>query len=253
MSAFTMTPTSLLGLPLELRHQIYGHIFHEQCQQEQSSINKDCICGARLSCTNRQLRTESRHLYFSHTRFNLQANNVKGFVKDMGGYIEHIKDLSITFADPPIIEAPLESLCATLLDKGTVQQLKLVFPRSSEPRLRRNLPRPFYWPGVASEAEMYDLELRPSRHSLAEIKTLRTLIILGHPLQLEESVFRLINNVANAGVRREDGQRHCGRCMIESHEGTLLYVIGMDLVGDASMDCSPFLDLLGSFEGRPVT
>jgi len=205
------SPLMLLNLPLELRLQIYGYIFHST---EYNEIG-GCHCGDGLSTSSRQLYQETRPLVYKYAkpRF-LDVDSCLRFLRDINDNTVYIKSLSI-------IDRELFSQSHRLADifmyRGIerLEEFKFIVkpwhvcldlnwtrPRQAIPRIA-----PIYslLQKQKSPAAVYDMSLRVSKHPLASMKHLRRLRVEGYPQSfMEEAIFKAGRNIEELG--RSEGK-----------------------------------------------
>jgi hypothetical protein len=166
-----------------------------------------CRCGEGLSRTSKQLYLESRHYYFRHAKFTFRdVNTCEKFLKAIGHNIEHLEALAVGFnTHSDTACSAMDSIFGLLRNGGRLFNLHLDMQTNQNLRYS---PPPLYWPYIISPAESYDLQFRVARHPLAELKTLRTLTVIGHPYsdEWEEVLFKLISTIKQAAY--EESEQH---------------------------------------------
>jgi len=193
---------TLLTLPLELRQHIYDYVFHSLGCNETGG----CHCGDNLSVTNRQLYQETRPLVYKHAkpRF-LDVESCIRFLRDIKDNVVYINSLSI-------IDRELSSQSYRLADvfrHPGIERLR-EFKFVVMPWLINSRRIEFHSPPVYSlfeerhsPAAVYDMALRVSKHPLAGMKHLRSLIVEGYPQSdVEEAIFKASRNIEEL-ARRE--------------------------------------------------
>jgi hypothetical protein len=221
----------LCRLPLELRTQIYRAVFHPTFLRESDFMtgeSKGGRYGEGLSRACKQLYTETRHYYFYYTEFIFRnANNCEKFLQAIGNHVQHLGTLELMFdlaSERDYIA--MTRICYVLkVHAKRLFRLHLNMPSSPS----RYLQAPLYWPNNKNNkpAEVYDLQLRPSRHHLAEINTLRIFTVVGHPNNdmWEEAIFKVIASIQQTADRE---LKQTKVCMDTSHAIRWVYAIAVD-------------------------
>ncbi|EPE26672.1 hypothetical protein GLAREA_02585 [Glarea lozoyensis ATCC 20868] len=201
-----------LPFPSELRSQIYENIFHSRpstCPTAIADATRGCRCGEGLSRTSKQFYLECRHLHFRRATFNFRsANACEKFLKAIGANIGHLGAVAIGF-DTHSHRAcvDMDSVLGLLRNAPNLSSLHLDIKTPTQPgHFSRS---PLYWTDVMLPAEAYDIQFRALRHPLAELKTLRTLTVAGHPKndEWEEAVCQFVVTINQKA--REEGRFPC--------------------------------------------
>ncbi|CZT47754.1 uncharacterized protein RSE6_08356 [Rhynchosporium secalis] len=205
--------TSLQTLPPELRQQIYNEIFKiYHCDYTYpfpyriytDTAHRGCRCGQGLSLTSNFFYKETRHLYYKHATFVFETPlSCVRFFNGIGSQSENIGALSISFSYREIY------LLRTLFNRpslvSNLHTLHLNY--TSEPL------RPFFEPIYLPSAQKNDpkiaceIQLKPGKHSLARLGSLRNLGIEGviEDDEVQEALVKLSLNIENAA--RNEGAK----------------------------------------------
>ena len=186
---------SLLGLPLELRLQICGYLFHTDTYKCEAYGFRGCRCGDNVARTNHQLFNELRPIRFHHARFVFKEPIVcLRFLEYIGDDIIHLRDVGLTFRTLHSDTIILRDIFSILKGKG-LRDLQLEIKNEDGSDVS-SFPDPPVYCSLAHEespALLHDLALRPSKHPLGDLKSLRALTVIGHPGtgEIEEALFKL--------------------------------------------------------------
>lgn len=204
---YTITPQepSLVGLPLEIRQQIYRHVFHEQpksCHQcevfDLRLGSLGCLCGEGLSRANRKLYRESRSRYYNCARFIFKnVSACKRFLDDIGHNTMHISALAVTYKNEYAQLDLLRYILGRFRKSESLHALQLTV-EPWDGHLKAGPP--IYLPTARQEytdADFYDWTLRYQKHPLAHLSHLRSLTIQGHPGtgEVEEAIFKASSRI----------------------------------------------------------
>ncbi len=199
----------LLRIPLELRQQVYDYVFHDQpinrgpCDVVHDRLgNTGCHCGEGLSCTSAQLYEETRPRFFKSARFVFKsAEACLFYVCRVGAIAAKIGSLEIACPDA-YFHRSFRTLFPTFISGSSLRSLHLKFEAMQDVASPDSLP--IYLPSSrrAFPGAYYDLSLRPILHPLAEINSLRSLIIEGHPMssEIEEAIVKLSLKIEERGL-----------------------------------------------------
>ncbi|XMA09069.1 hypothetical protein WAI453_001860 [Rhynchosporium graminicola] len=205
--------TSLQTLPPELQQQIYNEIFKiYHCDYTYpfpyriytDTAHRGCRCGQGLSLTSHFFYKETRHLYYKHATFVFETPlSCVRFFNGIGSQSENVGALSISFSYREIY------LLRTLFNRpslvSNLHTLHLNY--TSEPL------RPFFEPIYLPSAQKNDgkiaceIQLKPAKHSLARLGSLRNLGIEGviEDDEVQEALVKLSLNIENAA--RNEGAK----------------------------------------------
>jgi len=201
-STLSSEANPLLSLPTELRQEIYGWIFHDQ---HGSNVpcnifnlqrgNIGCRCGDGLSRTNRQLYNETRPHFYNCARFVFMTPIAcKKFLESIGSRADWMGSLKVSYTDNYFEPFLFRNIFRSFGPDSNLRYLSLqVAPRKRS--LLEDHPLPMYLPSsqIAFPAEFYDLSLRPGKHPLVELNSIRSLTVVGHPEigEMEEAILHL--------------------------------------------------------------
>ena len=144
--------------------------------------------------TNRQLYDETRVLFYNCARFVFQnPKSCINFLTRIGEHSMHLSTLAITYRDVYAQSFLLRDVFNKLKNTTKLRNLELYIDHHSLPDSLGNSP--IYLPSSqkAAPAAFYDMSWRPTKHPLAELRSLRNLTVVGSPAsgEIEEAIFKV--------------------------------------------------------------
>lgn len=205
------------NLPTELKQQIYDNLFHLPSESARpceivdywTKQNTGCRCGENFSMVSRDIYKNTRALFYNCASFVfLTPALCQRFVETIGRHCLEVGSLEITYTNTVYESSLLQAIFEPLRPSNKLVQLEFdVRAREEEPY--QNLP--IYMPRqiAVDAATLWDLELRPMHHPLADLKALRKLTVRGHPgiSEIEEVLFRASKNVERLARSQQRYQR----------------------------------------------
>jgi hypothetical protein len=200
---------SLLGLPPELRLQICGYLFHTNTSNCEDYGFRGCRCGDNACRTNTQLFDELRPLRFNHARFIFKDPTAcSRFLGYIGDDCIHLRDVAITFRILHSETVILRDIFSKLKGNNNIRDLQLEIKNEDGSEVSSSPDPPACCPSALerSPALAYDLLMRPSKHPLGDLKSLRALTVIGHPGTggVEEALFKLSRTIDR--LARKEGK-----------------------------------------------
>ncbi|KAH6679438.1 hypothetical protein B0J14DRAFT_580756 [Halenospora varia] len=197
---------SFLGIPLELRLQIYNYLFHEDIKNCLPNQVMGCHCGEQITRINRQVYRESRPIYYQRGRFVLsRPEECLKFLNAVGDNIIYLRDLGIQLTDGYVDSMVLLQALGKFSTAGNLSHLQIDI-QSDASGLNFRGPMaddPIYWPTTKekSAAIAYDMKFRPTRQTVGNLESLRSLLVCGLPgaSELEEFIYHLSNPISRTG------------------------------------------------------
>jgi len=194
----------LPNIPFEIRVEIYKYVFHVKKRTSHVKTglstrteNKGCCCGEGLSRANRQIYNETRHFYYNCAAFEFNsptACNV--FLQRIGNNVQHLSCLAIADKDLFSYAMLLHEIFSKFEPTSKLHDLCLrALPDGTDPSGYADYaPLFFTRQRQLHHAAAYDVSLRPSRHSIGELKGITHLTLQGQRtvLQMEEHLLKLI-------------------------------------------------------------
>ena len=185
---------SLLGLPLELRFQIYNLIFHTPTESIAKRpcevikfVNPDrgsegCRCGQNLCVVSIQIYEETREKFYNCAAFIIPSPTAcSKFMEAIGHLYLEVGALDITYTNSVSESSLLQDIFEPLRRSTKLLHLTLnIKSRGGGSVDGCPLYIPIREPTRKAEqdAMIWDLSLRPLSHPLADLKSLRRLTIL---------------------------------------------------------------------------
>ena len=195
---------SFLGLPSELREQIYDKVFHPPTHSERASErldfddrHSDCRCGEGLLIVSKQVYLETRSRFYNCATFVFSTPMAcKAFLGGIGHHSTEVGSLDITYTNNIQESSLLQEIFETLRASTKLTHLLLrIAAGAGEPS--RDMP--MYIPRLSTSTygTIRDNELRPIHHPLANLKALKRLTVLGNPgdREIEEVLYKASKNV----------------------------------------------------------
>ncbi|KAH8684559.1 hypothetical protein BGZ60DRAFT_397827 [Tricladium varicosporioides] len=235
---------SFLGIPLELRLQIYDYFFHEDIKNCLPNQVMGCHCGEPVTRISRQIYRESRPIYYQRGRFVLRrSEKCFKFLNAIGNNIINLRDFGIQITNDYVECMNVLRALDKFSIAGHLSHLQINI-QSDASRLTFRGPiadDPIYWPTTKekSAAIAYDMEFRPTKQNIGNLKSLRSLLVCGRPgaSELEEFIYRLRNSISSTG-RKEKVPVVISNCKTSSHVWLYRIEVGAGTSGEVNPEIS---------------